>query len=228
MIITSITIAELRTSGIQAAELLRLLPGSSREKLERIMNPDSYGRSLLGEILARYTISRFAGLGNTDIHFNIAEKGKPHLKDFPGIHFNITHSGDMVACAASCLEIGIDIELFRKVNFRVAERFFSPPEIGDLLALDEAARMDYFFTLWTIKESFLKAIGSGLTRNLNSFTVVRAKDGFILDGDELSRSYFLKTFQLPGQYHLAVCSKEQAFPDEVQIVSIEEIVKLLV
>jgi len=225
--ITAISLSEFRASDITALELAKLLPESSRAKLEQITNPDNYARSLLGEVLARYSIGLFSGIGNPDIHFNIAEKGKPHLMDYPGIHFNISHSGDLVACAVSNSEIGIDIEHFRKVNFRVAERFFSPLEIKDLLELDESLRQNYFFTLWTIKESFLKAIGSGLTRNLNSFTVIRTIDGFALIGDELSESFYVTTFLLQRQYPLAVCCKEPFFPEEVQLVSMREILELL-
>jgi 4'-phosphopantetheinyl transferase len=226
--ITAISLTEFRTSGISALELVTLLPENSREKLERISNPDSYARSLLGEVLARYSLSKVSGIGNSDIHFNIAEKGKPHLQDFPDIHFNITHSGQMVACAVAGSDIGIDIEHFRKVNFQLAERFFSPSEITDLLGLDLTARQEYFFTLWTIKESFLKAIGSGLTRNLNSFTVIKTLDGFVLTGDDLSESFSIRTFLLHEKYYLAVCSKESFIPGNVQMVSLREILEMLV
>ena len=227
MRIAAISLPEFRASGITITELLKFLPESSHEKLERITNPDNYARSILGELLARYSIGLFAGIRNSDIHFNVAEKGKPHLQGYPDIHFNITHSGEMVACAVANSEIGIDIEHFRKVNFRVAERFFSPSEIKDLLKLDESERQFHFFTLWTIKESFLKAIGSGLTRNLNSFTVVRTSEGFALNGDNLSESFSVKIYLLSGIYHLAVCCKEPLFPDEVQLVSLSEILESL-
>jgi len=228
IIITAISLSEFMTSGISTGELIKLLPEKSWEKLERITNPDNNARSLLGEVLARYSIGKYAGIPNSDIHFDIADKGKPHIRDYPEIHFNITHSGEMVACAVAGSDIGIDIEHFRKVNFRVAERFFSPPEIQDLLALDETSRQQYFFTLWTIKESFLKAIGSGLTRTLNSFTVVVRNNWYSLSGDDLSESFMVKTYILPGPFHLAVCCRDAFFPGEVQMISMREIIESLV
>jgi 4'-phosphopantetheinyl transferase len=226
--ITAISLSDLRNSGVSSVELLKLLPESSHEKLENISSPDSYSRSLLGEALARYSIIRYAGISNADIHFAPGQKGKPFLVGFPDVHFNITHSGEMVACATAGKDVGIDIEHHRKVNFRVAERFFSPGEIEDLLALDEALRQDYFFTLWTIKESFLKAIGSGLTRTLNSFTVIRTPQGYKLNGDKLSETFTVRTYILPGEFHLAICCKDPFLPESVKMVTIREILELLV
>ncbi|NVO20625.1 MAG: 4'-phosphopantetheinyl transferase superfamily protein [Bacteroidetes bacterium] len=228
ILITAISLTELRNSEVSATELLKLIPEKSRVKLEKITNPDSNARSLLGELLARYSIIKYSGIGSADIHFGEGEKGKPYMPDHPEIHFNITHSAEMVACAVAGTEIGIDIEHYRKVNFRVAERFFSAAEYEDLFALEESQRQDYFFTLWTLKESFLKAIGSGLTRNLNSFTVVKTSGGYRLEGDDLSASFTVGTYMLPGHYHFAVCSPEQFLPQHVQMVSIPEILELLV
>jgi 4'-phosphopantetheinyl transferase len=225
--LTAISLSEFRSSGIPAGELKKLLPESSWEKLEKITNTDNNARSLLGELLSRFSISMYSGIKNSEIQIDIADKGKPHLKDHQEVHFNITHSGEMVACAVDSSDIGIDIEHFRKVNFRVAERFFSPSEIQDLLALDETLRQEYFFTLWTIKESFLKAIGSGLTRTLNSFSVVNTNEGYSLKGDELSESFHIKTYTLPGPFHLAVCSRDISFPQGVQLISMREIFEIL-
>jgi len=222
--INTISLSQLRSSGITTEELLRYLPESGRARLLQITNVDNRDRSLLGELLARYSICRFAGIDNPTISFQYAEKGKPHLTGHPGIHFNISHSGDRVACACSGSDVGIDIEHFRKVNFRVAERFFSPSELKDLLKLEITDREEYFFTLWTIKESFLKAIGSGLTRNLNSFTVTRNAEGYSLLGDELAESFSIATYQLDNRYHLAVCSREPVFPAGVNLLLPSEMI----
>lgn len=220
-------IEELKEGPPNLAELLQLLPESSVGKLRLITNPDSYLRSLLGEILARYALIAYTGVQNRDLHFETAEKGKPYLKGIQSVHFNITHSGNRVACAVSSSEVGIDIEHHRRVNFNVAERFFSPAEFRDLMEMEENARQEYFFRLWTIKESYLKAIGSGLTRTLNSFTVVGCRQGFALEGDESSAGYAVQTYTLPGPYYLAACSREAVFPESVSMVSLSEILNAL-
>ena len=61
----------------------------------------------------------------------------------------------------------------------IAERFFCESEkelIRSLESFDDAADA-MFFTLWTLKESFVKCTGEGLGRDLNSFTFEKTYDG---------------------------------------------------
>lgn len=224
--LTSITLQNLRESGSEKSILDQLLPLESRDRLREKSNADNHDRSLLGELLARYSLKRYKGIADVRKPFIIGSKGKPHLDGISDIHFNISHSGGMIVCAVASSSIGVDVEHDRKINFRVAERFFSSSEINDLFSLPEADRQAYFFQLWTIKESFLKTIGSGLTRTLNSFTVIRTDHGFSLAGDQVSETLNVKTYQIPG-YYLAVCNESQDFPQSIKTVSIKEIVNLL-
>lgn len=220
-------ITDLGSSGLSTEELMRFLPGPSREKLRLITNPESLERSLLGELLARYCLVRFAGLDPGTLTFGYAEKGKPYLMGHSGIYFNISHSAEMVVCGLAASEVGIDVEHFRKVNLRVAERYFSPVELEDLMALEGISRDEYFFTLWTIKESYLKAIGSGLTRSLSSFTVVKSDGSYSLTGDEHAPTYSLATYRLSGGYFLAACCAGETFPGEIPILRGSEILDYL-
>ncbi len=224
--LTSITLSELRNSGIETGLLTGLLPSESKERLLVKSNIDNHDRSLLGELLARYSLKKFNGIEDVNQPFSIGEKGKPHLQGHLDAHFNISHSGGMIVCAVASSAIGIDVEHERRVNFKVAERFFSPLEIQDLFSLPEDQRQEYFFYLWTIKESFLKTIGSGLTRTLNSFTVIKYNQGFKLSGDEVSEALYVKTYRMTG-YYLAVCHDSLGFPESIKTISIKEIVDLL-
>jgi 4'-phosphopantetheinyl transferase len=221
------SIAEIQSAGFERESLLLYLPQKSRQRLSLITNPESFDRSLLGELLTRYCIVRYALIPYEQIDFSYGEKGKPLLPQFPNVFFNMSHSAQMVACAMAETEIGIDVEHFRNVNFRVAERFFSAAEIADLLALHETERNNYFFTLWTIKESFLKAIGSGLTKSLNSFTVRKSGENYCLSGDGIADQYSIKTYLLDDHYFLASCCKEPFFPAKAEKTGIMEIVEFL-
>lgn len=225
--ITVSSINEIGMAGFDRDSLVLFLPEKSRKRLALITNPESFDRSLLGELLMRYCLVRYAGIPNELVDFSYGEKGKPLLPQYSNVFFNMSHSGNLVACALADAEIGIDIEHFRRVNIRVAERFFSEAEIADLLSLDENARNDYFFTLWTIKESFLKAIGSGLSKSLSSFTVSKSDEGFCLSGDEISHQFSIKTYLLEDHYFLACCCKESLFPSRVEKTGIAEIVESL-
>ncbi|WP_248732178.1 4'-phosphopantetheinyl transferase superfamily protein [Pseudomonas sp. MWU13-2517] len=101
--------------------------------------------------------------------------GKPWLPEHAWLRFNLTHSGDLAAIAL-CREheVGVDLEMVSgkvAVKQSIAQRFFHPEE-QRWLALDEADYLARFTQLWSLKEAWLKARGTGLTQSLASFCVI--------------------------------------------------------
>lgn len=94
--------------------------------------------------------------------------GKPYWRDFPGVQFNLSHSGPYGVCAVSDAPVGVDVELIRPLRQDVAKRFFTETEQGWLARRPPKE----FFCLWTRKESFSKALGKGLTLPMQSFSVL--------------------------------------------------------
>ena len=128
-------------------------------------------RRLLGEALVRFALKKYWNLTSEDYRIDRGEKGKPFIVGVENVFFNISHSGDYVVCAVSDREIGIDIEKRAKARMEVAGRFFHGEEVAQLKMSEEDKQDQLFFNYWSVKESFLKYIGTGLTRPLNSFIV---------------------------------------------------------
>ena len=128
-------------------------------------------RRLLGEALVRFALKKYWNLTSEDYRIDRGEKGKPFIVGVENVFFNISHSGDYVVCAVSDREIGIDIEKRAKARMEVAGRFFHGEEVAQLKMLEEDKQDQLFFNYWSVKESFLKYIGTGLARTLNSFIV---------------------------------------------------------
>ena len=128
-------------------------------------------RRLLGEALVRFALKKYWNLTSEDYRIDRGEKGKPFIVGVENVFFNISHSGDYVVCAVSDREIGIDIEKRAKARMEVAGRFFHGEEVAQLKMLEEDKQDQLFFNYWSVKESFLKYIGTGLARPLNSFIV---------------------------------------------------------
>jgi phosphopantetheinyl transferase len=90
--------------------------------------------------------------------------GKPAViapADVPG--FNLSHSGDCIAIGVADTDIGVDIERLRPMPHadEVARHVFHPEELHWLAHQPDALRA--FFRLWTLKESLLKAVGTGFS-----------------------------------------------------------------
>ena len=69
--------------------------------------------------------------------------------------------------------MGIDLEAVRALENLdgLAASCFSRTEQAALAAVPEALRLEAFYDGWTRKEAFLKLLGDGLSRPLDSFDV---------------------------------------------------------
>ena len=134
----------------------------------------------------------------------VGENGKPVLRD-AGVYFNLSHAGDYALCAVGAGELGCDIERIRPLRGNIAGRFFHPQEAAFIAAAPDAAEKELrFFRLWTLKESFLKATGKGLSQPLGSFCVAWDETGPYLQG--MADRFAFKEYPAPPGYVCAVCA----------------------
>lgn len=149
--------------------LSRFVSAEKRERLSRFHNSKDANRSLLAELLVKATVSGRTGCPVDSINFKTNDFGKPLLSNPLHLHFNISHSGKWIAAIIAAAEVGIDVEEIRPIDLLIAQRFFTAEEYSQLTAVPEPDRTAFFFTLWTLKESYVKAVGEGLRIPLNSF-----------------------------------------------------------
>lgn len=136
---------------------------------------DADRRSYVGaHALLRAMLSRRAGAKPQDWRFAAGEHGKPYLFGAPcDLRFNLSHTRGAAAVAvAEGIEVGVDAERGdRPHDIKVAERFFAREEITLLRAAEADASATTFFSIWTLKEAVIKAMGLGLAFPLDSFAV---------------------------------------------------------
>lgn len=205
--------------------MLQQVPQEVARKAMNYFHVNDTQRHLIGELLARYALYQTTGQRH-NAAFVTGDKGKPHPDGFNGTHFNVSHSGNWVTVAISDAQVGVDVERMRKVPEGVAYRFFSEPEKEMLdKAGNEFEKAHIFFTLWTLKESFLKAIGKGLTKSLSTFTVLHQVDGsYILAPDDETNGFHLKSYPFEEGYKLAACAASSQFDNHVHIIKIENLI----
>ena len=112
------------------------------------------------------------GLRECDMRYVEGEHGKPVFAEHPELHFNLSHSGTLVACALGNRPVGVDIQNIVKLRRSLVNYTMSEAEIAQLDAMASVEEQELFFTrLWTLKESYVKATGTGLSHNFPSFAV---------------------------------------------------------
>ena len=107
------------------------------------------------------------------VEFEYSDRGKPFLKQ-KQLQFNVSHTEDTALYAFTPQQvIGIDLEyLGKETEYKqIAQRFFTPAEAELINNATPPDCQRLFFHLWTVKEAYLKAIGSGLVGGLDSLEV---------------------------------------------------------
>ncbi|HEY0281859.1 MAG TPA: 4'-phosphopantetheinyl transferase superfamily protein [Rhizomicrobium sp.] len=155
-------------------------------------------RWIVGRASLRYLLSRRLGIPPQSLQFGCGTHGKPFLPA-SRLHFNLSHSGNVVAIALAASDVGIDVEERHDIPdmHQVASRFFSPLELAGINAATDP--IGVFFRIWTMKEAVVKALGGGLSLPLEHFTVWFA-DSKTLPTGVLAASPIIAGFSAAGLY----------------------------
>jgi 4'-phosphopantetheinyl transferase len=146
-----------------------------RERRDRYRFEHSRREYLLTRALVRSTLSRYAPVPPEAWTFRENEYGRPEIaiEEHAWLRFNLSNTRGLVAIAvANDREVGIDVEDTERhgQTVEIAESFFSPREVAALRALPASRQRDRFFDYWTLKESYIKARGMGLSIPLDQFS----------------------------------------------------------
>ena len=161
------------TLGIMYASALDILNTPERARLERFRALADQERYLAAHAGLRIILGAALRCDPAGLAFRHGPHGKPELPD-AHVHFNVSHSGDMVLVALSSeCALGVDVEEIRVLPERraIVGRYFHPGEVADLASLDDDAAAEAFYRAWTRKEALSKALGLGLTLEPNQFRV---------------------------------------------------------
>ncbi|MDR2023974.1 MAG: 4'-phosphopantetheinyl transferase superfamily protein [Hungatella sp.] len=134
--------------------------------------------------------------------------GKPYIEGEDQIYFNMSHAGTYSVCAFSNKPVGIDIERISPVDLLIAQRYYCISEFKDIMKYRGDDRIKRFYQYWVLKESFIKAVGKGLSIPLDKFSFHEGADnGLLYVNHQINENKYLSR-QLPcfdRQYEMAVC-----------------------
>lgn len=162
----------------EISELRKLLSKDETEKADRFRFEKDTIQYIVSRGYLRRILSDYIQTNAESIIFSYTEFGKPFINNSE-VYFNLSHSGDWCLIAVSLIkEIGIDIEKIREIDdvLKIAEKYFALNEYEHLKSFEGIKQLNEFFRIWTLKESFIKAIGEGLSFPLKNFSVLSGKN----------------------------------------------------
>ena len=182
------------------------LSADSTERIKAMKRTETAAGSLMAELIPKVMLSKYAGIPLNDIDIIKEESGKPRFLKQQHIYYNISHSGNYVICAFADKDVGIDIEKIRTINPEIARRFFTKNEQDYIFNDASESYEKRFFTIWTLKESYLKALGKGLRKSLGSFSVVNNKGEFMLTEEKGETGFRCNHNLFKKDYVYSICS----------------------
>lgn len=153
-----------------------LLSKDEEEKASKFRFTEDRERFLWGRIQLKRLLAAYLDENTEAIILNSTKDGKPFLvkKVHQHIHFNISHSGNLIIIGFSRAPIGVDVEMMSKqVEIkRISQNYFSLDERKAIDRVSKEKKEIMFFDIWTKKEAVIKGIGKGLGIPLKSFNVM--------------------------------------------------------
>lgn len=214
-----------------------LLSSDESHQQRRFYFRDDQRRHLVTRALVRTVLSRYLATDARALRFTTNRFGRPEVADLPrehcGLAFNISHTRGLIALAVAWhRKLGVDVENERagEASLQVAQQVFATSELAELARLPLEARRSRFFEYWTLKESYVKARGMGLSIPLKQCSFHYPHERAVCIalepqlGDDASRWCFWQ-YRPQAEYLLAVCAARQ--PAEESLVRVRRIIPLV-
>lgn len=206
--------------------LLQFVEDSKKNRIEKLVIKKYKYKVLFSELLIRMIICDKLNLKNNQILIKKNEYGKPFLVNCEKFHFNISHSGEWIVCAVDNNVVGIDIEKISIVDYcTIARTFFNKEESSFIFQGCVDEHLKNFYTIWTLKESYIKADGRGLSLPLKSFTIHIDRDRNIrLMKYNILKNCFFKEFHIDLDYKISVCCSKNNFSSKIITITQNQLI----
>lgn len=166
---------------------LALLSPEERQQQQRFIPPAKRHEYLVTRVLVRSVLGEMHGTAPENLRFVLNDWGRPALapeSTIAPLHFNISHTEGLIVCLVSDEhQVGVDTEHLDRAStlLKLAPDVFAPDELRELRALTEYEQPQRAVLLWTLKESYIKARGMGLSIPLDSFAFRFDQSNIILE-----------------------------------------------
>jgi 4'-phosphopantetheinyl transferase len=196
-----IKVAYCDVSDLDMIKAYKLLPENRKEKFDKFRF-DKDKKLSAGAYLLLDKLLKEENITQPD--FKIDKYGKAYISNWDNIYFNLSHSGKLVSCAISDMEVGVDVEYNDPtIDLNIAKHYFYNSEYENIMKSNTPS--DEFFKYWVLKESYMKYTGLGFNLPLDSFEIIIDKEITLKN----KKHPKFNLFEI-DEYKLASCSRYNA------------------
>ena len=165
---TEVWIEDLSVTEAEYWYYWKVLDDKERNKALRFMHKIHSDRYVVSHGKLRVILASYIDIAPENIRFAEEDFGKPYISvdgKAPEVKFNLSHSGRKMIVAVGLHDhIGVDIEEWNdRVDCDlVVNSCFAETERSFWNGLQGSGKDEFFYRLWTRKESFVKAVGVGI------------------------------------------------------------------
>jgi 4'-phosphopantetheinyl transferase len=166
-----------------------VLAHDERVRAERFRSPRDRARWISTRVALRQVLTGYTGTMPAQVQLTRGTHGKPALAGESSLRFNLAHAGERAVLAVTWdREVGVDLEAIDPCLdvMPLLAVSCSEAEAARIAALAPGARAEAFLISWALKESYLKGIGTGLSRDPRTVEITLLPDDRAIVTDRLA------------------------------------------
>ena len=170
-------------------------------------------RTLGASYLLLFALKKTGIISDKLPDFSYSKEGKPYLKEYSNVHFNLSHTKNIITCVISNEEIGVDIEHLREFRENTRRRVFTKNE-ERLIGQNEEEVVRF----WTMKEACVKLLGIGISGIWEGIEISKEETGYYVQklNQDITKATYYKIIadgKLSDSndypYYYSVCAKTE-------------------
>lgn len=191
---------------------------SSAEKLRYDQyHPKAARLFLISRVLVKTVLADKLGIAPHEVNLLLHPNGKPFVQGSKAVYFNLTHSADVIILAVTEEgEIGVDIEkVDREFEWMRVDSVLDLSEIEwikEKELTDSSSVFQRFFQIWTLKESYIKCTGEGMSRHLKklNFHVLPEHIQFLDSTNDAQKTgeYYFESYIYESNFIFSICLQQ--------------------
>jgi len=195
-----------------------LLDESEREQELRLYFAHDRRRHVMTRALVRTVLSRYVDIDPREWTFKVNRHGRPEIVNpqpaAQSLTFSVAHTNGLVVLGvAHERALGVDAEniCMHEAAVELSDRFFAAEEAESIMTLPRDRQQRRFFECWTLKESYMKARGTGMALPMDQFSFRFPREDQVAMSihpalNDLPERWQFWQFCLSSKFVLAVCA----------------------